>query len=723
MKIEEAYDILGLNPDSSEAERHDSFRRLQGKFEEKLGRAPTPGLKEKYRLSLLKLEEAIEVVELSADGGDLPLLRPDYEESGVEDVSSESSSPATPAADKTSKVEGVESAPTQQRTQKVASAGSSAGGQRKEILVAVLVVLLLIAAGAGWWFGYEAPRRVECARLVEKAENLEEKGKLDQAVEVFEQALVVKSGFKEARDGLDRVQGELERIESGRLRDQERQAADQAREVDRLLVAARMDQSQEKWVDALAGYQKASRIDPENVESSEAVARLEKLLEHARGSVVVKTEPGGATVRLGGRGEDITPANYEDLKLGSYTVEVEKTGYDLVKKDALVRKDQTTVLGPLRLSRSEGALLIKSDPEGMSYRVTRVRSDVRSDKEFEDRSGETPAVEADLPTGEYQVVMARSGWPDYRRNVKVGRDKKEKVSTRFAQGSIVLESDPSGAEVKALNGKVLGKTPYRTVAPTGNHTLVLSLPNYEQKKISLSVKADEQTRGMVKEWIEKKKQVAATSPLKTQIGKFTTSSVYSRVYLGKYGQKTCITALQWLSGDRVSGAVFVPGANRELRIYGTNYQHGKLRVELWEKGSLLSRGNLSKKTLGSNKIVWGGTLSNGTYLQFARVLRRSSSSAHSNYSGSVGSSDISVSLDWRADRTVSGSYTSQKTGKRYTLHGDNSVEGFLYLDEMTGGKLSARVLLTKERRNGSIVWSGTLYNVDGPRRSFWMKRR
>ena len=721
MKIEEAYDILGLKSDSSEADRHETFRRLQGKLEEKLGKAPTPGLKEKYRLSLLKLEEAIEVVELSADGGDLPLLRPDYDEG-------EGSGSGTRTGSELSIEASAESSPARGSSSSKSQSGkkpseSSSGGQRKEIFVAALVVILLMAAGAGWWFGYESPRRVESARLVEKALHWEEMGKLDQAIKIFEQALLVKSSSKDAQDGLERVQGELERIESNQLRDQERQAADQTRKVDRLLVAARMNLSQEKWVDALAGFQKVSRIDPNNVESSEAVIRLEKLLENARGSVVVKTEPGGATVRLGGRGEDITPANYEDLKLGSYTVEVEKTGYDLVKKDVLVRKDQTTVLGPLRLNRSEGAVVIQSEPEGMSYRVVRVRSDVSSDKDFESRSGSTPAVEADLTTGVYQVVIARSGWPDYRRNVKVVRDKKENVTTRFSQGTIVIESDPSGAEVKSGNGQLLGKTPYRSAAPTGTHTFVLSLSNYEPQKLSINVKADEQARSEVSHWVEKKKEVVATSHLKSQIGGFTTSSVYSRVYLGEYGGKTCITALQWLSGDRVSGAIFVPGSNRELRIYGSNYQHGKLRVELWEKGSLLSRGVLSKSTLGSNKISWGGTLSNGVYLQFSRVLRRSSSSFHSNYSGSMGSSDISVSIDWRADRTVSGYYKSNSTGKRYTLHGDNSVEGFLYLDEMTGGKLSARILLSKERRNGAIVWSGVLYNVKGPRRDFWMKLR
>lgn len=723
MKIEVAYEILGLKSDASEAERHETFRRLQAKLEDKLGKAPTPGLKEKYRASLLKLEQAIEVIELSSDGGDLPMLRPDYDRAD-NDVDTEVDAASAPDSEssESKREQKSKSAPKVSQPRPV----NSSGGNRKEILVGVLVVLLIIAAGAGWWFGYEAPRRLEVAELVEKAEGYEEKEKWDQALKVYDRALAVKSSARAAKDGWERVTNQLERIESEIKREQEREASELARNVERLLVAARMDQSQEKWVDALAGYQKVKSMDAANAEANEAVSRLEKLLEHARGSVVVKTEPGGATVRLGGRGEDISPANYEDLKLGGYSVEVEKNGYDPLKKEVLVRKDQTSVLGPLRLSRSEGALLIKSDPEGMEYVVLRVRSDVSSDKEFESRKGRSPAVEADLPTGTYQVKIIRSGWPDYRRNVQVVRDKKVEVSTAFSQGSVLVESDPTGVEVRSSTGAFLGATPYRANIATGSHTFTLTRPDHQKEQVRVVVNADREAKAKVSDWKEVKSAPVLSgisdSLLKSQIAS-RASSVRSKVYLGKYGSSTCITVLQWLPNDKISGAVFLPKAGRELRIYGDNYQEGKLKVELWESGKQISTGRLSKSRSGSNKIVWGGAMGSGIYLQFSRVLSRSSSSFNSSYSGKVGSSSISANLHWASDRTVSGKYRSRSTGNSYALYGDNSVEGFLYLDEMTNGVLSARILLGKERQNGGIVWSGTLFNVQGPRRTFWIKKQ
>lgn len=487
MKTEEAYTMLGLSPDAGESERHDAFRRMQTRLEEKIAKAPTPGLKEKYRASLLKLEQAIEVIELSADGGDLPMLRPDYE---APDVSS-SVPVQTPTADHAATPQQATPAKPPIPSKSTPSSGSN----KKEIMISIFVVILLIGAGAGWWFGYETPRRAEADRLVARAQQLEEKGKLDEAVGVLEKALSVKSGWKPAIEVLDRVQNELDRIESETKRNQERQAADQSRDLDRLLVAARLAQTQEKWVDALAGFQKAARVDPQNTEANEAVARLEKLLANARGGVVVKSEPGGATVRLGGRGEDLTPANYIDLKLGSYEVEVEKLGYDIIKKEVLVRKDKTTVVGPLRLNRSEGSLMVKSEPEGMAFTVKRVSSDVSSDKAFEGRRGSTPAVLSDLPTGIYQVSMKRTGWPVYRRNVAVKRDVKTPVAWAFSQGGVSLTSSPTGSEVfQLVSGqlKKIGTTPLQLNSlPVGGYTFVIKRDGWSDLRKTVQVSKGE----------------------------------------------------------------------------------------------------------------------------------------------------------------------------------------------------------------------------------------
>lgn len=79
MELDEAQKILGVSTDADEATRHGAFVSQRKKLEDKLAKAPTPGLAQKYRDSIPRMEQAIEVIELAVDGEDLPALRPDYD--------------------------------------------------------------------------------------------------------------------------------------------------------------------------------------------------------------------------------------------------------------------------------------------------------------------------------------------------------------------------------------------------------------------------------------------------------------------------------------------------------------------------------------------------------------------------------------------------------------------------------------------------------------------
>ena len=91
----------------------------------------------------------------------------------------------------------------------------------------------------------------------------------------------------------------------------------------------------------------------------------------------------------------------------------------------------------------------------------------------------------------------------------------------------------------------------------------------------------------------------------------------------------------------------------------------------------------------------------------------------SEYVGYVGGLKAVYSLEWQADGKVSGTYHyPSRKEVIYQLSGSNYAEGLLHLDEYSQGKLSARCELRKVIENKSIVWTGTMSNVDG--RSFDM---
>jgi hypothetical protein len=90
------------------------------------------------------------------------------------------------------------------------------------------------------------------------------------------------------------------------------------------------------------------------------------------------------------------------------------------------------------------------------------------------------------------------------------------------------------------------------------------------------------------------------------------------------------------------------------------------------------------------------------------------------YVGHVRRLDAIFSLKWLPNGKVEGKYFYPKRGinRSYTLLGENSEEGKMYLEEYTDKTLTARIALVKSTTERQIIWSGVMKNVDG--RSFEM---
>lgn len=148
MNLENARQFLSLNPNDSEAKRFAAYEAMRDKLEGKLAKAPTPGLKEKYRKTLKQMEEAIEAIEISLDGGDLPTLSPNLEKEAVPPprepaLSSRSPSPAP-------------TAPSGRRSRK------------KEVWVMAITVAVLSFGGFRYWSAQASAEgaRTELARAL-----------------------------------------------------------------------------------------------------------------------------------------------------------------------------------------------------------------------------------------------------------------------------------------------------------------------------------------------------------------------------------------------------------------------------------------------------------------------------------------------------------------------------------------------------------------------------
>ena len=104
--------------------------------------------------------------------------------------------------------------------------------------------------------------------------------------------------------------------------------------------------------------------------SFQYLPRRNERLAAARGSILVKTEPSGASVKIGDGPSQIAPAVFTEVKLGSYPVQIQRDGYEPRTLSAEVKENQPTDLGIITLAHSKGSLKITTNPDGLTYEMT-----------------------------------------------------------------------------------------------------------------------------------------------------------------------------------------------------------------------------------------------------------------------------------------------------------------------------------------------------------------
>jgi len=208
--------------------------------------------------------------------------------------------------------------------------------------------------------------------------------------------------------------------------------------------------------------------------------RAERLAA-ARGSILVKTEPSGATVRIGDAPPQVAPAVFTELKLGPHAVQIQRDGYEPKTLSAEVKENQPTDLGIITLVRSKGSLKITTNPGGLTY-------EMRSESNpFQPISGTTPMEEREFETGSYEVKVTRNGWPPQTRASVVARNELRQVFFDFIGGDVTITSTPPGATI-FRDKEQLGVTPLPIKdQPPGEVKYTLTLAGYDTATVQGSI--------------------------------------------------------------------------------------------------------------------------------------------------------------------------------------------------------------------------------------------
>ncbi|MCW5550178.1 MAG: SUMF1/EgtB/PvdO family nonheme iron enzyme [Opitutaceae bacterium] len=225
-------------------------------------------------------------------------------------------------------------------------------------------------------------------------------------------------------------------------------------------------------------------------------------LAAARGGLIIRTDPAGAEVAVGGVGVERSPATFREMRLGAYEVTVTKAGHEPQTLRLSVEENRFTQPAVVTLAPTVGGVELTSEPTGLDFELRSTRL-VSADLPAVRRTGKTPATLSDLPIGDYRVTYRRSGWPEQVREVAVAKGGTARAVAEFVPGSLELTSTPSGAEVYAVGrdgppGRPLGTTPYRVAeALPGRYEFELRLAGHKAATASVTVQPRLAARGSV----------------------------------------------------------------------------------------------------------------------------------------------------------------------------------------------------------------------------------
>jgi hypothetical protein len=441
MSPTDAAKLLDLPADATPEQLEARFLELRRKLEDKIAKAPTPGLQAKYRESLAEITTAFEALTLAADSSSLP-------------VASKTAHVGSPLA---------ATSPTRSAQAPTLHSRPKSGG--KEFLLVAVIAVVVLAAG-GWFVLKTRSENAEKARVA--AEQKAEAERLAEAARIAaeakqkaeeEEKVRVAAAAKAEQERLEKLaaQVRVQFAETKLLWEQAQRAEREAQgEVESLRSSLRSGR------DLSVGQRRELEA---RLEAHEAYFRwlADQLVTHPARRAGVRTEE-----LLGSRQAEAAAESLAEYQreLTILLAEIKRrlpSDYDLL-----------------------GSLVVSSEPAGVEWVLT--------DAFGTTHSGRTPTKVDRVAAGSANLVFRRPGWKEETVQVRVTARKEANTSFSFRAGGVEITSKPSGAEV-LLNGAKVGRTPLTlSDLPTGQKSIELRLEGHQTRSEKITVTAGETAR-------------------------------------------------------------------------------------------------------------------------------------------------------------------------------------------------------------------------------------
>lgn len=515
----EASKLLDLpdhaTPDQIEAR----FNELRARLEDKIAKAPTPGLKAKYRESLEEITSAFETLTLAADSSTLPVLTKQKTEDGGR------------------RTEG--DAVTASREPAPANPKSKSQNRKSGREFAFVTVIAIALLGAGGWFVMKTRAdNAEQARLA--AEALQQKQASEQAESTRLNTLKtsLRTKLAEARVDWEAHESDLQDADRrvNELKSELRGLRDvPATKKAELSAQVTAQEFYTKWLKnhLLRHPAKLARVRAEELlqagapdeasavvgEITSALAKLAEDITYRRRyffetttSLRLHSKPEGVrwilTDTYGRTQEGVTPAQLEGLPLthvvtdgvpvapfagvekrgefttGKVSVRFVRTGWpEVVKEDAMLLQDDNPIL---EAEFAEGAVAVSSLPAGVPFTITQA-----APNHGWTASGTTPATLAGVPPGRVTVTLTRPGYRDVSQDLDIVAGQTATTRPLDHRSQPVRIKVAEARSRITIDGEVVGSQEIELVAlKPGEHTLQLQAEGYPAYRTKFTVKQE-----------------------------------------------------------------------------------------------------------------------------------------------------------------------------------------------------------------------------------------
>lgn len=188
------------------------------------------------------------------------------------------------------------------------------------------------------------------------------------------------------------------------------------------------------------------------------------------GTLVVVTQPRGASVVLDGEALGAGPVTRENVSPGEHILEVSMTGFQPITQPVTIEAGQRRAVNIVlqEVVLAPGSIIVRSSAPGAVVVV-----------DGEER-GAPPVVVESATAGTHAIVVRAPGFQEYRTTCAVGPGRNCEVDAELGAEPvrvIVRSNVPNSALY--LDGTQVGPVPYEGTVPSGNRRLEVRAPGYD----------------------------------------------------------------------------------------------------------------------------------------------------------------------------------------------------------------------------------------------------